>query len=250
MTKTIFITGATSGIGQATAALFASHGYRVAVGYHSETTDGEKNKHDAEQVVTSLSGDGHISVACSVDNTPSVEKAFAYIKQQFGTLDVLLNNGGSTKFIAHEDLDSLTDDVIDAMFAIHARGTLACVRAAVPMLNDGGVIVNISSIAAETGVGSNIAYCGAKAAVAVMVKSLARALAPKIRVIGIAPGLLRTNCVNGEGAEVFFEQQAAATPMQRLGTVQEVAMAIYTGVEHLTFTTGRILNIDGGRPLT
>ncbi len=242
MTKTIFITGATGGVGGATAQLFASHGYRVAVGYHS-------NVDKANALVQDLPGGGHMAVQCTVNKTETIEQAIAHITQTFGTLDVLVNNGGSTKFIAHADLDALTDEVIDDIFAIHVRGTLACVRHAVPIMNTDGVIVNISSIAAESGMGSNIAYCAAKAAINTIIKSLARCLAPKIRVIGVAPGLLNTGFVKGAGSDDFFIAQAAATPLQRLGTVEEIAQAIYAGVEHMPFTTGRVLTIDGGRLL-
>ena len=135
---------------------------------------------------------------------------------------------------------------IDDIFAMHVRGALATIRSAVPIINAGGVIVNISSIAAESGLGSNIAYCASKSAINTITKSLARSLAPKIRVIGVAPGLLNTKFVKGVGADDFFVSQAAATPMQRLGTVEEVAQTVFAGVEYLSFTTGRVLTVDGG----
>ena len=243
MAKTIFITGATGGLGGAVAQKFAAEGYKVAVGYHS-------NMQKAEKIVKNLSGSGHIAVQCSVHKSVTIVSAIDTIKQAFGSLDVLVNNGGSTKFIPHENMDCLTDEVIDDMFAIHVRGVLACVRTALPIINTNGVIVNISSIAAKSGMGSNIAYCGAKAAINTIIKSLARSLAPKIRVIGVAPGLLHTDFVKGAGSDTFFENQIKSTPLQRLGTTDEVAGAIYAGVEYMPFTTGCVLSVDGGRLLS
>lgn len=241
--KTIFITGATGGVGEATSHVFAYHGYRVAIGYHSNTDK-------ANAMIADLDGDGHIAVQCTTNDTDSVTRAVSVIQDAFGGLDVLMNNGGSTRFVPHGDLDALTDDIIDSIFQVHVRGMLACTRGCVPIMNDVGVIVNITSIAGTSGLGSNIAYCGAKAAVNTITKSLARALAPKLRVIGVAPGLLRTDFVQGDGVESFFEDQTHLTPLNRLGTTHEVANAVYTGVEHLTFTTGSVIGIDGGRLLT
>jgi len=112
----------------------------------------------------------------------------------------------------------------------------------------GGVVVNISSIAGRTGVGSNVAYCASKAAMDSMTRSLARALAPRIRVLSVSPGW-----VNGEYAQrmprALIAEQEDKTPLGRIAEAEDVAEAVYAAVTHLRFSTGDIIPVDGGRPL-
>ena len=116
------------------------------------------------------------------------------------------------------------------------------------MSGDGGVVVNVSSVAAVTGVGSNIAYCASKAAVDSMTRSLARALAPKIRVVSIAPGWVLGEYAKKMSPE-YLKAQTDLTPLNRLAAPEDVAEAILAVSETLTFTTGAIISVDGGRPL-
>ena len=241
MQKTVLITGATGGLGEYTAYAFANLGYRVAVGYNS-------NVDKANVIVSDLPGDGHIAVKCTTNDTVSVQQARDVIMTEFGGLTALINNAGWTKFVAHDDLQSLDDDLIDGIFQTNVRGAFVCVREMEHLLQDGGCVVNISSIAGQTGMGSNIAYCASKAALDTMTKSLARVLAPKVRVIAVAPGLVDTDFVKGIDEE-WRNEQEQATPMKRLAAPEEVANAITACVEHMTFTTGRTIYIDGGRPL-
>jgi 3-oxoacyl-[acyl-carrier protein] reductase len=115
-------------------------------------------------------------------------------------------------------------------------------------LSGGGVVVNISSIAAVTAMGSNVAYCASKAALDNMTRSLARALAPRIRVISVSPGLVDTDFVQALDP-AWREEQAARTPLRRLAQPVEVARAVVAAVTQLTFSTGAIIAVDGGRPL-
>lgn len=239
--KTVFITGATGGLGEATARCFATAGYQVAVGYHSNATK-------ATQIVKTLEGMGHIAVQCTINDTASVQRAKGAIADHFGTLNALVNNAGFTQFVAHHDLQGLTDDLIDSILQTHIRGNFACVRELETLLTNNSCIINISSIAGQTGMGSNIAYCAAKAALDCMTKSLARALAPKTRVIAVAPGLVDTPFVQGLDV-AWRNKQEHETPMKRLAEPQEVGQAILTCVDTLSFTTGRTIYVDGGRPL-
>lgn len=113
---------------------------------------------------------------------------------------------------------------------------------------DGGVVINISSIAGRTGVGSNVAYCASKAAMDSMTRSLARALAPQIRVVSVSPGW-----VDGEYAKrmppEIIQEQRDKTPLKRIAQPEDVAEAVYAVAAHLTFSTGDIIPVDGGRPL-
>jgi 3-oxoacyl-[acyl-carrier protein] reductase len=109
-----------------------------------------------------------------------------------GRADILVNTAGFTKPVKHGDLDALTDELIDEIMKVNWRAQFAAIRAFRTLLDESGdgLVVNVSSISASTGVGSNIAYCAAKAGLDVMAASLARALAPRIRVLNVAPGVV------------------------------------------------------------
>ena len=141
-----------------------------------------------------LPGSGHAALPADVADTPSLLALRDVVRERYGdALHVLVNAAGFTKPVPHADLDALDDELIDRMFAVNWRGQFATIRTFAPMLkaSGDGLIVSISSIAANTGVGSSIAYCAAKAGIDVMTKSLARALAPEIRVMSVAPGRRR-----------------------------------------------------------
>ena len=144
----------------------------------------------------------------------------------------------------------MTDEWIDRIFQINVRGAYACVRAFKTLLEKGenSIVVNISSIAARTGVGSNVAYCASKAAMDSMTRSLGRALAPKIRVVSLSPGW-----VMGEYVKTFpqsyIDEQKSKTPLARIAESSDVAKALIGIVEQFTFSTGCIFPVDGGRPL-
>ena len=150
----------------------------------------------------------------------------------------------------HADLEALTDELIDRMFQVNWRGQFAAIRTFAPLLkaSGDGLVVSISSIAAFTGVGSSIAYCAAKAGIDVMTKSLARALAPEVRVMAVSPGVVDTGFVPGRGAD-FNEKVAAATPLRRIATADDIAAAIAACATHLGYSTGTTIVVDGGRAL-
>jgi len=165
----------------------------------------------------------------------------------------LVNCAGTTRFVPHSDLEQLDDALFDAIFAVNVRGAFAAVRALKPLLErselpGGGVVINISSIAARTAMGSNVAYCASKAALDNMTRSLARALAPRIRVVSVSPGLVDTEFVKSLD-QAWRDEQAARTPLRRLARPAEVASAVVAAVTQLTFTTGAVIAVDGGRPL-
>jgi len=110
------------------------------------------------------------------------------------------------------------------------------------------LVINISSIAGVTAMGSNVAYCASKAALDSMTKSLARALAPEIRVVSVSPGLVDTDFVKGLDQK-WRDEQAARTPLKRLATADEIGAATLAVVTHFRYSTGCIFQVDGGRPL-
>jgi 3-oxoacyl-[acyl-carrier protein] reductase len=244
--KTALVIGGAGGIGAASARLFAEAGVRVAVTHRADAEAAAR----AELLVKALPGGGHIAIPADITETATLIAARDAIQRGFGRLDILVNSAGFTKPIPHGDLGALDDDFIDRMFAVNWRGQFAAIRAFAPMLkvSGDGLIVNISSIAALNGAGSNIAYGAAKAGIDVMGKSLARALAPEVRVMTVSPGVVATGFVPGRGAE-FNEKAAASTPLKRIATAEDVAEAVLACATHLSYSTGATIVVDGGRAL-
>lgn len=242
--KIALVTGGAGGIGSAISRRLASEGAAVIVTY-------SKSREKAEALLQTLAGSGHQAVYAPVDDSAAQASLAERIQHDYGTLDLLVNNAGVTRPVPHGDLDALTDDLIDEILRVNVRGVLASVRAMKPLLlgQGGGLIVNISSIAARTAVGSNIAYCASKAALDNLTMSLARALAPTVRVVSVSPGW-----VNGEYAQrmppEMIERQLSLTPLGRIAEAEDVANAVYAVATQLTFTTGTIITVDGGRPLS
>jgi 3-oxoacyl-[acyl-carrier protein] reductase len=150
--------------------------------------------------------------------------------------------------IAHADLDGLDDDLIDAILTANVRGPFAMIRAFAPLLRESGdaVIVNISSLAASQGTGSNIIYGASKAALDTMSMALARVLGPEIRVVCVSPGVVNT----GPGrTQEMMDKAAAATPLKRAVEADDVALAVMACITHLRHTTGSVITVDAGRHL-
>jgi 3-oxoacyl-[acyl-carrier protein] reductase len=244
--KTALVIGGAGGIGAASAKLLAEAGAKVAVTHRP----GKEAADRAAPLVQALAGEGHVAIPADVADTKTLLAAREAISRAFGGLDILVNSAGFTKPIPHGDLDALDDEFIDRMFAVNWRGQFAAIRTFAPMLkaSGDGLIVNISSIAALNGAGSNIAYGAAKAGIDVMGKSLARALAPQVRVMTVSPGVVSTGFVPGRGAE-FNEKAAASTPLKRVATAEDVADAVLACATHLSYSTGATIIVDGGRSL-
>ena len=242
--KVALIAGGSGGIGEATARLFADAGATVVV------THRPGKEEAGAAVVAALAGTGHAAFPLQVDDSASIAALHQAVTERFGRLDVLVNTAGFTKAVPHADLDALDDELIDRMFAVNWRGQFATIRAFAPMLkaSGAGLIVSISSIAAMNGSGSSIAYCAVKAGIDVMTKSLARALAPEIRVLAVSPGAVATGFVPGRG-EAFNKATAATTPLKRVASADDVARAVLACATHLTFSTGQTIVVDGGRAL-
>jgi 3-oxoacyl-[acyl-carrier protein] reductase len=239
------IIGGSGGIGAATARLFAGAGARIVI------THTARSAVSAAALVESLPGAGHLALPADVADTASLLALRDAVRGRCGEmLHVLVNAAGFTEPVPHADLDALDDALIDRMFAVNWRGQFAAIRTFAPMLKAAGdgLIVSVSSVAGQTGTGSSIAYCAVKAGIDVMTKSLGRALAPGIRVMGVAPGVVDTGFVSGRGAD-FNTKTAAATPLRRIATPDDVAEAVLACATLLRFSTGTTIVIDGGRSL-
>lgn len=244
--KVVLIVGGSGGIGAATARQFAEGGAKVVI---TRRADSDKAA-AAQALVSTFAGNGHAAFAADVADTATLIALRDAIAARYGRLDVLVNTAGFTKPVPHADLDALDDELIDRMFQVNWRGQFAAIRTFAPLLraSGDGLIVSLSSIAGMTGMGSSIAYCATKAGIDVMTKSLARALAPRVRVLGVSPGVVDTGFVPGRGAD-FNEKTAATTPLKRVATADDVAAAILSCATHLTFSTGTTIVVDGGRAL-
>lgn len=241
--KVALVTGGGGGIGSAICRRLAAAGAQVVINYNS-------NAAKAQAVADSLAGDNHCVIQASVTDSRALAQMAAQVADHYGKLDLLVNNAGITRPVPHADLDGLDDEWIDRILQTNVRGAFACVRACKELLmaGEGGTVVNISSVAAVTGIGSNVAYCASKAAMDSMTRSLARALAPKIRVVSVSPGW-----VWGEYASrmepAYIQEQINKTPLGRIAQPADVAEAVLAVVTGLTFSTGCIIPVDGGRPL-
>lgn len=241
--RVALVTGGGGGIGAGICRALAGAGATVIVTYN-------RNVANAEAVIASLPGTDHWTAAMQVQDSASVAAVANDVAARHGHLDVLVNNAGTTRFVPLDDLDGLDDDLIDHIFQVNWRGSFACVRAFRPLLEQGTepVIINITSVAAKLGTGSNIAYCASKAAMDTMTVSLAKVLAPQIRVLSVAPGL-----VDGDYARSFDptwrQAQIDATPLGRLADPDDVGAAVLSAAAYLRHSTGCILPVDGGRPI-
>jgi len=241
------VTGGAGSMGTIICGALAREGMRVVVGYN-------RSAEKAKTLAASLPGDGHAVLHSPVTDSAALAAFAVEITERYGFCDVLVNCAGVTRFVPHGDLDALDDALIEKILSTNVRGPFATVRALRPLLEKskhpgGAVIVNISSIAGLTAMGSNVIYCASKAAVDNITKSLARALAPKIRVVSIAPGVVDNDFIRSMDPK-WLEEQVARTPLKRLAAPEEVASAVIAAIKHLTFTTGSIIPVDGGRPLS
>jgi 3-oxoacyl-[acyl-carrier protein] reductase len=226
--KVAIVTGATSGMGEATARELAKRGWQVAAMARKKAA---------------FQGD----VAEDADCRRIAKEVLA----KWGRIDALVNNAGTTKFVKHHDLEGLSADDILGIFRVNFVGPWQMIRACAPALKEArGSIVNVSSVAAVLGTGSSVAYAASKAALETMSMSLARALGPEIRVNVVAPGYVKTPWQVGAhgqaGADELERKYASVAPLRAAADAEDVAEAIAWLLEGARRVSGQIVYVDGG----
>jgi 3-oxoacyl-[acyl-carrier protein] reductase len=251
--RLVLVTGGAGEIGSAICRKFVENGFDVIATYNSNPAKAEKLLAELNQLPgTNNQFPNHSIFHAPTTDSGKVAALKQFVQEKYGKLDVLVNNAGITTPVPHHDLDGLSDEWIDKIMQTNFRGGFAMVRAFKDLLmkseEDSAVVVNISSIAGIYGIGSNVAYCASKAAVDSMTRSLARALAPKIRVVSVSPGF-----VEGEYTKnfdpAFLKNQMDNTPLERFANGSDVANAVFAVATQLNFSTGNIITVDGGRLL-
>jgi 3-oxoacyl-[acyl-carrier protein] reductase len=236
----VLVTGGAGGVGRGICTTVAAAGAHVVL-------TGSRPEAELMAVAESLPGQKHLGVQVSMDATATIGELAKAVQKRYGRLDVLVNNAATTRLVPFEDLDDLDDELIDRIFRVNWRGAFAFVRAFRELLSVSGhgLVVNISSNAALTGVGSNIAYCASKAALDSMTRSLARALAPRIRVISLAPGFVDTGFVTDDPA--WRARAARQSLFQTAIDPAEIGQAVVALATSFPKTTGVFIPVDGGR---
>lgn len=249
------ITGSASGLGAATAAILAKSGARIVINYSSSQKEAEQTAdlcRSAGGEVVVVQGDVSRDEDC---------RKIAAAAAAWGRLDVLINNAGTTKHVPHGDMDGLSSEDFQRLFGVNTIGPFQMVRAARSLLEAGAKasgrassVVNVSSVAGISGVGSSVAYAASKGALNTITLSLARALAPLIRVNTVCPGYIDTPWFTKgrgvEGAAKVRDAVVAKVPLKRASTAEDVASVVcFLALPQSGNMTGEIVRIDAGAHL-
>lgn len=244
--KVAVVTGGGTGVGRATARMLGQLGCSVVINY-------SRSKTEAEETAAEVAAFGvkALAVQANVARDADCRTLMDQAVRELGRLDVLVCSAGITRFIPHGELDLVDDAAWDEIFAVNLKGPFQCARAARGALeaSGNGTIVNVSSIAGIAGQGSSIPYCASKAALNNLTVTLARVLAPKIRVNAVAPGFITGRWLEGglgpayEPVKAMFEQRA---PLKKVCDPEDVAAAILSFVTGSDLITGQVLTVDGG----
>ena len=235
--KTVLITGASRGIGRATAQAFLDHGAHVAI-------NGRTIESVAKAIEELGAHDRLVAAPGDVATVAGREAAVGAALEALGGLDVLVNNAG---VYSRADIAEADEALFDAIINVNVKGTYFCSRSALPALKAArGAIINVASEAGLRGYAGITLYCASKGAIVNLTRSMARELAPTVRVNCVCPGVIDTDMARARGADALREE-ADYYPMKRIGTANEIAKAIqYLASPDAGFITGAALAIDGG----
>jgi len=243
--KIALVTGASSGIGAATAALFAELGARVAIGFH-------RNQNGAEQVQKQIVSMGGEAILCNADlsHPAGVESLVAQVTRELGSADILVNNAGS--LVERLPILELTAERLDAVMDLNLKSAVLCTQKVVAAMIDrkSGTIINIGSIAGHNGGGLGAGpYAAAKSALMTYTKSLAKELAPHgIRVNCVSPGVIDTPFHEIFSTPEMMSNFVKMIPLGRVGTSLECAKVIaFLASDAASYVTGETIEVNGGQ---
>jgi 3-oxoacyl-[acyl-carrier protein] reductase len=240
------VTGAARGIGRSTALECSRHGYDVVLNF-------SRSRAATEQVAAEAEALGGRTLLCQADvsDERQVLTMAGAVRSEFGRLDALVNNAGTTVATPPSDLDGLSMDEWDRVFAVNVKGTFQVTRAVVPMLREAPAasVVNVASIVGLRPGPQPFPYAASKAAIVNLTRTLAGSLGPSIRVNAVAPGWMVGDWMEqalGDNYERLMERRAKMTPLRRCVTPDEVAVTIVNLLTSNPFVTGEVVVIDGG----
>ncbi len=248
----VIVTGSASGLGAATAAILANGGARIVINYSSS----EKEAEQTADLCRSAGGDV-VVVQGDVSRDEDCRRIVA-AASPWGRLDALINNAGTTKHMPHDNLDGLSAEDFQRLFAVNTIGPFQMVRAARSLLEAGAkasgraaAVVNVSSVAGISGIGSSVAYAASKGALNTITLSLARALAPLIRVNAVCPGYIDTPWFTKgrgvDGAAKVRDAVIAKVPLKRASTAEDVAnLVCFLATPQSSNMTGEVVRMDAG----
>jgi 3-oxoacyl-[acyl-carrier protein] reductase len=239
------VTGAATGIGRATSFALAAAGYDVAINYSRSERAARETA-----ALAQAKGAKTLLFQCDVSDDPSVRKMLAAVEREFGRLDALVNNAGTTSNVKPSDFEAMTAEEWDRVFAVNVRGMFQVTRAATPLLKAArGSIVNTASIVGLRPGPQPLPYAASKAAVVSLTKLLALNLAPDVRVNAVAPGWMEGDWMQrmlGDRYNELMARRAKSTPLRRCATAEDVAEVIVNLITSNRFVNGEIIVIDGG----
>ena len=244
------VTGSATGLGATVAQRLAGKGGRVVINY-------TKSESEALATAQACRDLGAEAIVCQADVSvdDDCRRMVAGALAKWGRVDGLVNNAAQSKIVPHADLEGLSSEDFLNIFAVNVVGAYQMVRAVTPPMQQQGkgAVVNISSVSAITGSGSSIAYAASKAALNVMTLSLARALAPEIRVNAVCPGVMQTRWwregLGEENYDAFISRYAASAPLKTAGTTDAVADPVVWLLEGAEHVTGETIMVDAGSHL-
>lgn len=249
MSKIAIVTGSATGIGAATAIELSRRGWSIAINYSKSAESARKIHSQCKD---------SILVQADVGDDAECRRLVKAALDKWGRVDALVNNAGTTKFVKHQDLEGLSADDFLRIYRLNVVGPFQMVRACAAALKRAkGAVVNVSSVAAQLGTGSSIAYAASKSALNAMTVSLARVLGPEVRVNAVCPGYVDTPMTDASVARIaertgldpaeVRKRLEDMSPQRRLFSVDEVvALTLYLCSDAARGITGQALSVDGG----
>ncbi len=244
------VTGSSRGVGAATAKLLAREGFNVVVNF-------SKSQEEAKKIAAACEALGAETLLYQADVAQDADcrRMVAEAVKKWGRVDALVNNAGTTKFCAADNLEGLSKEDFLDIYGVNLVGPYQMIRAVAPHMKEQGkgVVVNVASIAGVMAIGSSVAYIASKAALIGITKALARALGPEIRINAVCPGFIQGEWLrDGMGQELYDAVKnhlETTLPLRATCTPEKVAEAIFLFIRGADLVTGETLLFDGGQHL-